>query len=100
VQLHNGVARSHLHVRHLAAQDSPPLLLVGYAGEIMLAPPSSFVVAEDGCSHNAVYPSCFCEVTPRGGGASRSGPEVWGGSGNGEHEGAASSEVVAQALTS
>src|SRR5262249_33595108 len=28
VQQHDGVALSHLHVRHLAAEDSPPLLLV------------------------------------------------------------------------
>src|SRR5262249_6001737 len=28
VQEHDGVALSHLHVRHLAAEDPPPLLLV------------------------------------------------------------------------
>jgi hypothetical protein len=28
VQQHDGVALSHLHVRHLAAEDPPPLLLV------------------------------------------------------------------------
>jgi hypothetical protein len=29
VQQHDGVARSHVHVRHLATEDPPPLLLVG-----------------------------------------------------------------------
>ena len=28
MQQHNGVALSHLHIRHLAAEDPPPLLLV------------------------------------------------------------------------
>src|ERR1700691_418768 len=46
MQQHDGIALSHLHVRHLAAEDAPPLLLVRKCCRDHFLLPSFFEVNE------------------------------------------------------